>query len=76
MNITSYGDTELEFEFYNKRGTAWLKIVEGNSEFTLFAGRYITADQLRRVAEILKEEDILPDVEPPLREVLDDEIPF
>jgi hypothetical protein len=72
MNIASYGDTELKFEFHDTaRGTAWLKITERNSEFVLYAGRYVTANQLQRVAEILNEP-----IMPPLRELLDDEIPF
>jgi hypothetical protein len=85
MNITSYGDAELEFKFHQCRGTAWLMIREGNSEFILYAGRYVTAAQLRQVSEILNEP-----IEPPDRTemtdaelaadaghgTLDDEIPF
>lgn len=73
MNITSYGDTELTVEFNQRGSTVWLKIIEGNSELTLYAGNYVTADQLWRVAKILNE-PIVGVLTP--REPLDDEIPF
>lgn len=73
MNIASFGDTELKIEFHQRSKTAWVTITEGNSELTLYAGNYITADQLRRVAEILNE-PVVGVLTP--RELLDDEIRF